>query len=94
MSREADNVIGILDVIDRASNPSVVVSLVEKNRNESGAGTALTGTITTTSTGRDVQTWTGVKELVRYKFKVNALATSAWALFRMLPPIWYDDVEA
>ncbi len=37
----------------------------------------------------------GFLELVRYRFTLSGTSTTntSWATFRMLPPIWYDNVK-
>lgn len=44
------------------------------------------------SPGRDTKEYVGLFELVRYGFECSGL-TGNWALFRALPPVWFDTVK-
>ena len=74
-----------------AGNGDLTVSVYTKNKEETGDGTAVTGSISLTSAGRTTAEFTGLEELVRYEFTAGG-STSQWFLFRMLGPVWFDAV--
>lgn len=93
MSRGADNVVITADVVEDDSS-GIVIDLYEKNREDPGPGSAHgDGALTVTSVGRGDKTYTGVKELYRYRFTAQGSGTNR-VLFRMLAPVWFDDVTA
>ena len=94
--RRGDNVIITLDFIAR-SGTTVAVSLFTKNTEDPGDGGLVAGgpVISTTSLTQTPYTQTGeLLELVRYQFEVTGTNAYDWALFRMLPPVWFDTVKA
>ncbi len=95
MSRGGDNVIFTADVIYQSDNkPDLSVQLYEKNTEDPGDGTAITGSISGDATGRFFKELKGVKELVRYRFTLTSTTAEVdHVLFRMLSPVWFDDVE-
>ena len=102
--RGGDNVTATLEVVE-ISSATLKVELFTKNSEDAGngsnadsAGTPIS--ISATATGRTSATWSqpttstvSIKEMVRYKFTVTGTGTN-WVLFRMLPPVWFDSVEA
>ncbi len=87
----------------RNQNGSITVTMVTKNSNETGpgesadSGVEIVGTTTqiyaaTINGNIDGPTDVGFKELVRYKFQVTG--DGGYVLFRMLPLVWFDDVDA
>jgi hypothetical protein len=71
------------------------VKLYHKNADDTGDGTAVAGSITRDSAGQSSAVFTGLEELVRYRFRVSATTLGQeWALFRMLSPVWFDTVCA
>lgn len=92
MSRSGDNVIVTVDVVENDSS-GIVIELFEKNSEDTGPGLAHPdGSFTTTSLRGDM-TYKKVKELVRYKFTAQGTLSNR-VLFRMLSPVWFDDVTA
>jgi hypothetical protein len=91
MERRGDNVRITADVA--APNASTLsVSLFQKNTEDAGDGTLVSGgSISATTVGRATKEYTGLKEIVRYKFEVTG---GPAVLFRMLGPLWFDEVEA
>lgn len=100
MPRGGDNVIVTLETIAHSStmNEAVLaVSLFHKNSEETGPGTAVSGSIASrTAPGIDTVSYEGVKELVRYKYACTSTVEDEddYVLFRMLALTWFDDVEA
>ena len=95
MQRAGDNIIATTDVISIVSGVTLRVSVYTKNREDVGDGSSL-GSFDVTSAGRHDHEFDDLKELVRYKLR--ALGPGAdrkdYALFRMLSPVWFDDVRA
>jgi hypothetical protein len=81
-----------------SANLKLSTQLIHKNASQPGEGDPVGAAIErTASTGAGRQTAeisAGFKELVRYKFTL-ALSSGTgtnWAVFRVLPPAWYDKV--
>ena len=97
-ARGGDNIrctVEVLEVLDSFSQ--LTVSLYHKNQEDTGDGSALTGSQSRSSAGLIEREWTGLKELVRYKFSVESTdspAGDAWVLFRALSALWFDTVDA
>ena len=83
--------------------PEITVRAWTKSTDDTGDGanadTAVS--IVRTTVGRTTQEWlstptTGFKDLVRYKFSLGNTSDvgTAWVLFRMLSPVWFDAVQA
>jgi hypothetical protein len=85
-----------------SSTLSLTVQMIHKNSAEAGDGGSVGSSFSRTgsnygATPRTTGTITaGFKELVRYKFTLALSSGSGqnWAIFRMLPPIWYDAVAS
>ena len=93
--RGGDNLLATLEVIER-DTATLTVRVFTKNSEDSGDGDDADSSVTISggAPGRTTEEWEGnLEELVRYKFTV-AGTTGKWTLFRMLPPVWFDDVEA
>lgn len=100
--RRGDNVLVTLDLI-AISGGKLDVQLFTKNTEEAGDGTDSDGggatIIDTSAIGRTTLEWQssaltpGLLELCRYKFSWNSGAAGSRALFRMLPPVWFDTVK-
>jgi len=96
--RQGDNAIMTLEVV-AVSGATIKVEVLTKNSEDAGDGTIVTGVtgdadITASTVGRSDGEWDQVlEELVRYKFTVTN-TTEKWVLFRMLPPVWFDTVDA
>jgi hypothetical protein len=52
----------------------------------------VTSDIALSTVGRDTKEYVGLFELVRYGFECSG-TTGQWALFRALPPVWFDTVK-
>ena len=103
VEREGDSVRIALDLVSKAGNAQIAVTLHTKETDDAGdgndsggAGIAATGTvgqsIAAFSTAGPSPSVT-LNDLVRYKFVVTG-TSDAWVLFRMLPAVWFDSVEA
>jgi hypothetical protein len=94
-----DNVRCTLEILARSSaNAQMTVDLVTKSTDTTGDGTVNGTSIQTSSIGRTTQEWTGLNQLVRYrfKFKNNTSVGSGsleWMIFRMLTPVWFSTVK-
>jgi len=96
MSREGDNVLFTADLVHSLKD-ELEVKVYHKNRNEAGQGTPVGSTVLTSSVGRKTRKASSLKELVRYHIKCNSTGISLgyeYVLFRMLSPVWFDDVKA
>jgi len=91
--RQADNLRATAELA-ATSGGVLTVKVFHKNTEDTGDGSEYVGTsISLSSTGRDDAEFTGLKEMVRYQFTCGD-ATGDWVLFRMLPPVWFDTVDA
>ncbi|MBK8101708.1 MAG: hypothetical protein IPK26_31890 [Planctomycetes bacterium] len=82
----------------------LTVRAFHKNAEDTGDGVDVNSatTIELTTATRTPATWPvqdtstvkGFKQLVRYQFKLEATSGTAYATFRMLSPIWFDNVKA
>ena len=100
--RQGDSVTCTLDMVAISGAITLTVELFTKNTEDQGDGenadpSSPTTAITASATGRASATWIGTdsegpKELVRYKF--SSTGSGGWFLFRMLDPVWFDDVKA
>ncbi|MCB9915617.1 MAG: hypothetical protein H6828_10785 [Planctomycetes bacterium] len=89
MPRGGDYMLATVELI--AGNGSITVNVHTKNREDTGNGTAVSGSLSPSGVGRDTDEFTSLKELVRYEFVAGG-TTSQWVLFRMLEPVWFDAV--
>ena len=71
----------------------LTVEVYHKNSDDTGSGALASGTAIKTSGGRSSSTWGGLKELVRYRYSVKG-AADQYVMFRMLSPVWFDEVKA
>ena len=100
-ARGGDNAIFTLDVVQYmlGTNNSLTVEVLTKSSEDTGDGDAISNVvITATAAGRssvecDSTVSNGINELVRYKFTVSGDSTGS-VLFRMLTPVWFDEVSA
>ena len=104
--RGGDSARFTLDVIkSHATSGATITFEVEawtKNREETGDGADADTSVSISSvSGRTTTEWlstssVGFKELVRYRFILGNSGKSGtvWILFRMLPPVWFDAVNA
>ena len=105
MPRGGDAMLVTLDVIEvGGTSPQIEVRVWTKKSEDSGNGvnsetTTTTQKIQRSDAGRTTLEWSveenanvDLLDLVRYKFTVTG--TDAFVLFRMLPPVWFDAVEA
>jgi len=79
--------------LSATSGVTLVVKVFTKNKEDTGDGTAVTGSISLSAAERGDQEFTSLKELVRYEFDAQCSASN-WLLFRMLAPVWFDAVKA
>jgi hypothetical protein len=97
--RQGDNATFTIETVEQNGNPTLSVSAFTKNSEDAGDGSDADGgtslTASTTAGERDSDTWAQkFKELVRYEFTITTSSGSGeWILFRMLPPVWFDDVH-
>lgn len=74
---------------------TLTVKVYSKAKSTTGDGgtalTPVTSNIALNTAGRDTKEYTGLNELVRYGFECSGTAGS-WALFRALPPVFFDAV--
>jgi hypothetical protein len=73
------------------------VTVWTKNTEDVGDGLQISGTVTglaapgrTTLEVPNGAISVGMKELVRFRFDLGAAPVDKWALFRVLPPVWFD----
>lgn len=96
--READAFICIAEVLSIAGGATQLkIEVWHKNREDIGDGVVLAppggSTITMTSVGRwSPVTWSGLYELVRFKFTLTT-SDIGWAMLRVLPVSWFDTVK-
>ncbi|MBK8977629.1 MAG: hypothetical protein IPM29_17100 [Planctomycetes bacterium] len=92
--RAGDYARATIDVVEYEGSAGWYIEVVpyHKNAEDSGDGTAASGsTVSRSTTGRTTQEWGPFKELVRYKFRVAGTEqAAAWVLFRMLTLVWFD----
>lgn len=103
-SRQGDYMRATVEVINATTNCTLVTTLFSKdsedpsNGAEVSAGQAISQTgpaAGLTTTEWRPSTGTGINELVRYRFTVTQTGVaSEWILFRGLPPVWFDAVQA
>lgn len=93
MPRQGDGIRITVDLVkNNATN--LIVDLFEKDASATGDGAANgDAPITANSVARFTGEFSPVKELVRYKFSVTGSAGQS-VLFRMLAPVWWDEVDA
>lgn len=95
LSRRADNLTIYLQVLKlSSSSTSLIVEVLEKDTADTGSGTPVPGSqeIDTTESGVFSSSMVGVKQLVRYKMSLGSSSGSNYALFRVLPSVWFDSV--
>ncbi|MGE0143367.1 MAG: hypothetical protein AB7I19_17555 [Planctomycetota bacterium] len=105
MSRGGDYLQATLNVVAIGGSPTLKVEVRTKNSEDSGDGESSgSEDITATAVGVLSDTWRSgsggggtsnatLKELVRYRFTISG-TSGAWVAFRMLPPVWFDAVQA
>ena len=102
MARGGDALRATLEVV-AVSGATIKIELWTKNSDEAGDGddadSANGVNIEESTVGRKTEDWNkqvtstvGIKELVRYKITVSG-TSGDWVLFRMLDPVWYDNVK-
>ena len=90
-----------LDLVQQ-QDADILVQVCTKTTEETGEGpnlVAMTPSTATSTMGQTTYKTTGdatILELVRYKFTVGPpdTETDGYVLFRMLAPVWFDDVKA
>lgn len=99
--RGGDILRATLDYIAQTGGNTFTVTVFTKNESDTGDGTDAESGKTiqvTTTLGRSTTEWVstasvGLKELVRYRFAMANTVSTGWAMFRMLPPVWFDAVK-
>ncbi len=94
MPRQGDDLRVTAELVDKAT-ANLEVRVFHKNREDTTNGTDADAstTITLSSVGRADAEWTGLEELVRYKFTSTGTTASHYVLFRILSPVWFDAVQ-
>ena len=95
--RGGDNGTFTVDVVELAGTGAQLdVTVIHKNDSTTGAGAPVSGgTMAISAEGVGRVDCSGLKEMVRYRFELNKAGPSdARALFRVLAPVWFDDVRA
>ena len=97
--RQGDNAIYSIETVEQDGSPQLTVHAFTKNSEDAGdgldasGGTSLSASATPGDTDSDTWAQT-LKELVRYEFTIKTTSGAGeWILFRMLPPVWFDDVH-
>ncbi len=95
LPRAADSVRFSLDYV-WGSTAKLEIEVYHKNVEDMGDGFLKDGLISRTAPGRSTQEWSGLEELVRFRFTLTTtLGTSVpRVLFRMLSPCWFDTVKS
>lgn len=93
MSRQGDNLTLTVDFIEQATS-TLGVTVFQKNSQDTGNGTAHPDGVLTmaNTTASNTKTFTGLEELVRFQFATTGSGAN-YALFRMLPNLWFNDVK-
>ena len=96
--RGGDDLRATLEVVAQSGGNALTVRVFTKKEEDTGDGTDADSSVTLSlsAVGRDTDEWistasTGLKDMVRYKFSLAG--STGWALFRMLPPVWFDAVK-
>ena len=99
--REGANAWFTLEIVDKSPGSSTFYLVAYTKSTElEGDGIAIPNlAITATSPGIYSKLWyasAGFSELVRYGFGLQANTSGAteWAIFRVLPPSWFDSLKA
>lgn len=101
--KKADHLRATLEVVHIIPGCVIEVEIWTKNTEDGGDGTnadAAAATIIVGNVqGRQTLEWFSagnitLKELVRYRFTVTGQNVTDWVLFRMLPIVWFDAVQA
>jgi hypothetical protein len=104
--RGGDHAVFTLEVVAWSNNSgsnTLSLEIYHKTRDDSGdgalAGVSGTDLIQMAASGGATRTkrdWGSVafKELVRFRLSYDAGSGAQWALYRILPPLWYDAVKA
>ena len=94
--RGGDNLLATVDVV-KVVGGGVSVEVATKNVEDSGDGTLVSGSLSGATAGRHTKGWgpSVLKELIRFKYTVTLEETAPeWVLFRMVPLLWFDTVNA
>ena len=89
--RGADNGVFSLELYQSTLGTTFSVAVLTKNREDEGSAPGgSVGTFAAVSAPFYEVNCTGLKELVRFQISTRASATGQGAIFRFLPPTWYD----
>jgi hypothetical protein len=101
--RQSDSARFTLEVV-AVSGATMGVEVFTKRSDDGGDGVNADSAgsptkISASVVGRTTTEWlsrgtVSLLELVRYKFTVTGTNAYDWVLFRMLPPVWFDSVQA
>ena len=96
MARGGDRARVSAELIERNNTDELHFLGYTKNKDEAGDGTFLSGEprIILTGVGQETVEWTGLKELVRYRVVGASSDEGDFWMFRLLPMIWFDAVDA
>lgn len=95
MPRRGDNILITCDLLAQAGTVTLDVEVHEKNTEDPGDGAVIGTALNVSATGRASKEFTGVMELVRYRFScAGGSAATEYVVFRMLSAVWFDDVRA
>jgi hypothetical protein len=93
--REGDNMALVFEVT-AAHNADFTVEVFQRDADDAGDGTAYPAqSYQVTGTGRELQFWLGLKEVVRFKIALtpNNDQEMAWGLFRFIKPAWFETAK-
>ncbi len=88
--RGAVNGMFLMEQIQSTLGSTFTVSVSTKNREDEGSEGSSAGSFATLSGSFKEVTCTDLKELVRFKIVTRADSVGQGAIFRFLPPTWYD----
>lgn len=95
ISREGDLLRVHYDAIALGKGALCGLQVFHKNRQDTGPGTmAGTVTLNVSAVGVTGSEFSDLKEMVRYKMFCTSPTKGNYALFRILSPIWFDQVRA
>lgn len=99
MPRQADNLSVTYEALyvdlDGGAGIQAGLQVYHKNSEDVGPGSNASATIIRlTAAGKETKEFLDLKELVRYRFYCVGSNDNASVVFRVLEPVWFDDVLA
>src|SRR5262245_39615578 len=89
--RAADNAVFTAEVLqDTFGNGGIELEVFTKNTEDEGSGGSAVATLSALAGSFFEANVIGLKELVRFGITFKASSAGEGAVFRMLPPTWYD----